>query len=183
LYAYKEQVVLGTIQGSAAFLSPFLYGSSNGITIGKLHSFSNEYATGSAVIKNQMLYLLQNSIVADKIHYQKGKYYTQDGTGADDRVVASGANKFIHLSKKNGKTVSSITSNAVHLKVGDKLAIVRKSTKDSSAYFYRILIFTQHPILDYSHTYMTAKKTGKEIWQFEPDAYMDSQKVTITVTK
>lgn len=139
--------MLGTIEGSGGYLYPFLYGASNGNTVGKLKTFSNGYFDGGAVIKNKKLYLLQNSIVADTVHYQNGKYYTQRGTGADDRVVASGANKFIYLSKKNGKTISSIPSNGIYLKVEDKLAIVRKYTSDSSAYVYHILYFTQHPIL------------------------------------
>ncbi len=176
----KEQVVLGTVEGSGAFLSPIVFGSIDGKTIKKLLQPKEDFFYGGAVIKKKELFFLSNTIVIEKYVFKKGKFYRYKGTGADDRKVAAGAKYLLTLEKKNGRTVYTGSRN-ITMKVGEKLSIVRKSLKDSNYYGYRFLIKSGN-VLEYGNVF-TAKRPGKEIWSFEPEAYGDSIQITITVKK
>jgi hypothetical protein len=176
----KEQVVLGTVGGSGGYLSPIVLGSKDGKTINILLDPEESFYSGDAVIKNKELFFLKGTIVSQKYVFKNGKFYRYKGTGADDRKVAAGAKYLLTLEKKNGKTVYT-GSRHITMKVGEKLSIVRKNLKDNNDYGYRIL-FGDNGVLEYGYVF-TAKKPGKEIWSFEPEAYGESIEITITVTK
>ncbi|MBV7508939.1 hypothetical protein KW850_27430 [Bacillus sp. sid0103] len=178
----KEQIVIGTVAGSGGYLTPTVIGSTDGKKIKKLISISKSYYGGTAAIKDKVLYLGASSIVLDKYYYTKGKLYHKKGTGADDRKAAGKVNRYLYLEKKNGKTVYN-GSRSFSIKKGQKIAIVRKSTKDSSEYGYRILSSGYSQKLEISGFAMTAKSIGTEVWHFEPEAYGDSLTIKIKVTK
>jgi hypothetical protein len=176
----KEQIVIGTVAGSGGFFTPIVIGSTDGKRIKKLISIKKTYYGGTAAIKDKVLYLGAITIVLDKYYYKKGKLYHKKGSGADDRKVAGKVNRYLYLEKKNGKTVYN-GSRSFSIKKGQKIAIVRKSTKDSSEYGYRILGDSQK--LDFSGFKIIAKSTGTEVWHFEPDAYDTALTIRIKVTK
>lgn len=184
----KEQVVIGMHAGSGAYLSPILLGSKDGKTVKKLIQPSTEYFSGNAVIKDKQLYFLSNTIVVQKYVYKNKKFYSYKGTGSDDRKVAAGAKHFLTLetigegytmldgyTMKNGK-------RTIKMKVGEKISIVRKYTKDSGDYGYRLLTSSGDDKLSYS-TVFQAKEPGKVVWKLEPNAYQDSVNIYITIVK
>lgn len=180
----KEQIVIGPLAGSAGYFTPTVIGSTDGKKIKKLISSKKSYYAGTVAIKNKVLYLGASSIVLDKYYFKGKKLYHKKGTGADDRKVAGKVTRYLYLEKKNGKVVYN-GSRSFSIKKGQKIAIVRKSTKDSSEYYgYRILTSGSNQTLDYSGFAMTGKSIGTEVWHFEPDAYVgDYLTIRIKVTK
>ncbi|MEO2225553.1 hypothetical protein [Priestia megaterium] len=180
----KDQFVLGTVEGSGCFLTPKVYGSVDGKTIKKLLNAKDEDAffMGNAIIKNKELFFANSSsIVMQKWKWQKNKFISIKGTGTEDRKLAQGAKYFLYLENKKGEVVLS-GNRSIKMKVGEKISIVRKNTKDSSEYGYRLFVDGNN--LDYSKEYTAvATKPGKSTWTLEPEAYGDSVKISINVTK
>ncbi len=124
---------------------------------------------------------MSNTIVIQKYWYKNGKFLTIKGSGADDRKVSGNAKYFLTLENKNGKSILGGNRN-IRMKVGEKLSVVRKSTKDTRDYGYRLMTYSDSDILRFGNV-IQANKPGRTSLIIEPNAYGDRIRLNITVTK
>ncbi|WP_214747030.1 MULTISPECIES: hypothetical protein [unclassified Exiguobacterium] len=175
----KEQLVIGSVEGSGGFLIPILIGSTNGKSIKKMFEAKQAYVFGQALIKNKKLYLGSSTIVYDVYSYQNKTLKHRIGSGADDRAAVGKVSTYMLLDYYGGRT--HLTSGkSITLKKGQRFGIVRKSTKDTTPYVYRVFSSGEGKIEGDGNGFKAVEK-GVEKWNFEPDAYDKSVTVKFTV--
>ncbi|EIT86275.1 hypothetical protein A374_06736 [Fictibacillus macauensis ZFHKF-1] len=177
----KEQVVLGTHNGTGRFLSTLVLGSFNGTTVKTLLQPSHQYFGGSATIRKHALFLKNGSIVADRYTFKKNRFVRSKGTGADDRIAAGNVDHYLYFDhKKNGATVFD-QHHIPYFNVTQTAAFVRKDKRDNKPVAYRL--FVGNRIVQFKGSNLYFLEGGYDTWVIEPEAYGKKIKVKIEVTE
>ena len=130
-----EQLVVGYVWGSDFALTPIVFGSINGETVGQLINLEDmAFIHGDAVIKNKELFFTKHmSIVQDRFTLKNGAIIWYSGSGADDRKISESVDHSLVLGERNGIPFLSGERN-ITMKVGEEFSIIRENEDDSFQY-------------------------------------------------
>jgi hypothetical protein len=167
----KEQVILGDYAGSGVYLTPFVIGSADGKQIKHFNEIDGSYFNGNAIVVGEELFFTHsNFLVAEKFKFENGRFKRYGGSGADDQKLAKGSTYQLTIEERNGKTVINGSRN-IEMRVGETLALHRKSRNDENYYPIRVRAGTSFDIASFNNGLMVAEKAGTTSLLIETEAY------------